>query len=109
MSTAVRTSPSVLLGLFRQFHGEVRRTPLLRSLVTFTNARGHLYSACCSPNVLPCEQPLKAHLSGAIAQDGVEPKLRKFCVFWEMHRKAVAHSYTTPHTYSPPLEGGSGF
>jgi hypothetical protein len=39
----------------------------------------------------------------------VEPKLRKFCVFWEMQRKAVAHSYTTPHTYSPPLEGGSGF
>src|SRR5215217_1471383 len=69
---------------------EVRRTPLLRSLVTFTNARGHLYSARCSPKVLACEQPLKAHFSGAIAQDGVERKLKSFCVLGVALRGSTA-------------------
>jgi hypothetical protein len=37
-------------------------------------------SARCLPRALPCEQPLEAHLSGTIAQHGVEYELREFCV-----------------------------
>jgi len=48
------------------------RTLLLRTFVTFTNARGHLYSARFFSKVLPSEQPLEAHLAGTIAHDGVE-------------------------------------
>jgi hypothetical protein len=40
----------------------------------------HLFSACCFPKVLPSEQALEPHLSGAHADLGMERKLKLFCV-----------------------------
>jgi hypothetical protein len=60
------------VGLCRTLEMDLPRMHLLWNLVTFTNTRGHSCSACCFPKILLCKQPLEAHLSGTVAQDGAE-------------------------------------
>src|SRR5215218_7709358 len=94
---------------FSYSSSELRRTPLLSSLVTFTNPRGHLYSsACCLPKVLAYEQPLNAYLTGAIAQDGVERKLRKLCVLGVAPKGSTALMHHAAYLFAA-LQVGSGF
>jgi hypothetical protein len=51
--------------------GTSENTPS-EQLGALKSARGRQCPACGCPKILPCEQPLQAQLSSAIAQNGVE-------------------------------------
>jgi hypothetical protein len=71
---------------------------------------GRLWTMLISGAPTP-HRPRDTHLVTRSKRNSRAPSLRTVrkrssgsFVTWDLHRKAVPYSYTTPHTYLPPLQ-----
>ena len=82
MTESLNLTVSVGIVLFEYFRqAPTSENPSSEQLGDFKSARGRGYPGCCFPEVLPCEQPLEAQLSYAIAHDSVKREFSQFRVF----------------------------